>query len=383
MPNPLSGIISKGIDLSNVFDPLGTATKAPDVGIISAQGIDISNMFLPLTQAGTRPITTGLTGYYSGGIDLRAIFGLAPLADLKLFLQRQQLVSCQTVITLTANVQGTIPGHVFFWEQRTGTPVVFLEAVNQLSTSFTQTATKDDKVFRFYIDKGLPTEIHQDILITAISQEPLQIPTSSAYSLTGGLPTEKARAFLSMPAPGYAANGSYVKDNSYEALMWTAPNLNKNLIGQQVRLINTGNVTDGPILAPDTNWMQVIDGTAYQIDSLFSMGSGRYKVTYLGGRATYAGALKTTTFDTWEGLSIPTSAFLNLTSTITTRTIIQRLPTDNLFNSRAQAYFSMVSISTTRTLTTRLASDTFNLNVTNANFSNIKTVTDRHIISIG
>ena len=82
------------------------------------------------------------------------------------------IVSCNDIVTLTADITGDLTGHTVVWDQISGTPVIWLENQDQISVMFQQpTAIRDDKVFRFYIDKDTPYQVYYDTLVTAVPTE--------------------------------------------------------------------------------------------------------------------------------------------------------------------------------------------------------------------
>lgn len=90
-----------------------------------------------------------------------------------------QVTVCDTTVSMTATVIGDLTGHTIVWEQISGTAVTWITPLDQLSVSYT-TATFDDKVFRFYIDKGAAGEQFDDVNIFGA-------PTFQYY---GGLPDQ-------------------------------------------------------------------------------------------------------------------------------------------------------------------------------------------------
>lgn len=72
---------------------------------------------------------------------------------------------CGTInITLTARVNGDLFNHTLWWEQVSGNPVNWLSPRDQLTVDVSYPAS-DDKVFRFYIDKGTSREQYADVTI--------------------------------------------------------------------------------------------------------------------------------------------------------------------------------------------------------------------------
>lgn len=90
-------------------------------------------------------------------------------------------VTCSDVVTLSARVSGDLTGHTFEWSQLSGAPVTWLESVNQTDVMFQQPSIRDDKIFRFTIDKGTAVAKYKDILVTAVSTDTIK----SSLSHTG------------------------------------------------------------------------------------------------------------------------------------------------------------------------------------------------------
>lgn len=61
---------SNGNDFDDIFEPIGSATKAANVGY-SIAGVDISNRYYPLSAGGSSPAPVG---YSKAGTDLSQIF---------------------------------------------------------------------------------------------------------------------------------------------------------------------------------------------------------------------------------------------------------------------------------------------------------------------
>lgn len=61
---------SNGTDFDDIFEPIGSETKAANVGY-AISGVDISNRYYPLSAGGSSP---SITGYRRNGTDLNQIF---------------------------------------------------------------------------------------------------------------------------------------------------------------------------------------------------------------------------------------------------------------------------------------------------------------------
>ena len=98
------------------------------------------------------------------------------------------VVTCEEIITLYSGLVGNPTGHTFEWEQQTGTPVEWLEDRFQQDVMFRQPGNvRDDKVFRLYIDRGLPYSQEFTVLVTAVPTE--FVPVTTTYRDSSGVPT--------------------------------------------------------------------------------------------------------------------------------------------------------------------------------------------------
>ena len=405
-----SGITSNGVDLDLIFDPIQGLPVA-NTGYITSAGVDIATLYYSATSPGA--VIQTPTGLKVNGVDLNQIFAKAPLQSLDIGLSRLQLVSCQNIITLDATIVGNTTGYTFLWVQQSGTPVTFLEPVNQESTTFMQTTIKDDKLFTFYVNYGLPSQISKNILVTLVSQDPIFAPLTNGLVITGSstsllnkisLPnspyavvpsfntipvgyyapaTNNAgySTFLTMPGVGFTAKGTAQFNNSYEAIMWTVPN-NLLITGLLIKTVTNGIYSLGLNVAKNVNYTNVISGVGYQINTVIMQGNNKIIVTGPIGKAVYSG---NATVDTWEALPVlGTVANLNLTKAITTRTLEELNNLDNFKLSTSAANLTLSSTYTTRTLE-ELAhvNDNFKLNFIVASTHITKSVTVPGIISIG
>lgn len=77
----------------------------------------------------------------------------------------------QTNLTLTATVVGDLTGHTTLWERIDG-PSASVGTPNNLSTPIVLSTIGPDYTFRFWIDKGTPFELYDDVKVfTTIKSE--------------------------------------------------------------------------------------------------------------------------------------------------------------------------------------------------------------------
>jgi len=74
-------------------------------------------------------------------------------------------VACGSIVSLTGivDIPENLPGHAILWEQVAGVDVV-LSATDTITTSYTF-VERSDKVFRLWIDKGLPEQQFKEVSI--------------------------------------------------------------------------------------------------------------------------------------------------------------------------------------------------------------------------
>lgn len=141
-------------------------------------------------------------------------------ANVLLSVQTLMIVSCDTVITLAATVTGSLANRTVEWVQMSGTTVNWLESRYQVSAMFTQSLVRDDKVFRFYIDRGRTTEMYQDVLVTAVPRDTLPDITP-VVAVTGlkYVASEMSTGLISIPA--LSPIGTSSVNNTLRMLTWT------------------------------------------------------------------------------------------------------------------------------------------------------------------
>ena len=86
---------------------------------------------------------------------------------------------------------------------------------------FRQPTQRDDKVFRFYMDRGLSTEVTKDVLVTSVGREIAHVALSNVSALQSWSTTEQPVSFL--VSPGFSPYGSVTVNNAKRLLSWTNP----------------------------------------------------------------------------------------------------------------------------------------------------------------
>ena len=133
------------------------------------------------------------------------------------------LVSCDINITLNAIVIGDLTGHTVEWAQLSGPPVVWLENIHQLSVMFEQPQIRNDKVFRFYIDKGTKDEIYREVLVTSVARDIVSFTSlASNYAVQHEWVSEEQVTGLKI-LPGLSAYGVATLNNTIHSLLWSNP----------------------------------------------------------------------------------------------------------------------------------------------------------------
>lgn len=187
-----------------------------------------------------------------------------PSTPFLILLDQLMIVSCDDIITLNATVQK--PGS-YLWEQLSGTTVIWLSPTDELSAIFQQTLIRDDKVFRFWVNKNTPSEAYSDVLVTAVPREyiPALNPTVGAY-IQPYADTEVARAVM---VPGTSAEGAVSLNNPLRGITF-ADLTGSGIVGYKVYDV-TGGVTETQIGAfnpPARSFMDVPGLASYRVDAI-------------------------------------------------------------------------------------------------------------------
>ena len=227
-----------------------------------------------------------------------------PTSKLKIVVDSVQLVTCQDVITLNAQIITDGLLHTYEWVQISGTPVTFVGDTHQQMVVFHQAAIRDDKVFRFYVDKGQTTEQSKDVLVTTVSRDPMpQLMTSIVASSFIGwndtvIPTGQ-------PQAGSNGNGSITLNNNNRSIVWPLNATIANIIGiRVVQIINGMDVVLADVMRPLRSFNNIVAGNLYRLDYIIQYAPKLTKI--ITGPLVSAGILPGyIELDTWEKFTIP------------------------------------------------------------------------------
>lgn len=142
------------------------------------------------------------------------------LNNMSLRVDSTLTVTCDDIITLNAAVVGEYDNITVIWEQISGTPVIWLEEQNQFTVLFQQPAQRDDKVFRFTVNKGRRDEKWAEILVTAIPTDRL-ITSTNSFNQTGVASKSININNMSALIPAFKPSGSQVKNDIDRAVLLT------------------------------------------------------------------------------------------------------------------------------------------------------------------
>ena len=147
-----------------------------------------------------------------------------------------QAALCSVNNTLEATVIGDTEGHTFLWEQMSGNPIVWTSPTDQLLVTYNNpSAIYDDKVFRFWIDKGKPDQQYDEITVfgTPTAKAVFNYGSDQAtYASLGSTYNCRApEASMSLTFIGSPQEGSESDESSF-ALMWGLPECDSDEILQ-------------------------------------------------------------------------------------------------------------------------------------------------------
>ena len=193
---------------------------------------------------------------------------------------------CDVEYTLSATVIGELDGHSMLWEQIDGTAVTFTTPIDQLSVTYTQT-TFDNKVFRFYVDKGTASQRFDDVTVFGS-------PTDSTHNkLTTGnaaITTNQVVLKVVSPLPDSIHPGIVEcrgTTQNHPKLVWNVEQL--TTVSNISQIINyaverrdnsTGVWTTENIITPPYNMYPPIASNSYRVAATVVLDNGVIDVIY-------------------------------------------------------------------------------------------------------
>jgi hypothetical protein len=307
-------------------------------------------------------------------------------AGLTIVLAKMQLVSCQDIVTLDAQITGTAQGHhTYKWTQISGSPVLWLEPQNQLSTTFQQPALKDDKVFRFTLDKNTPWEQHADILVTLISLDPLPVVTGRGFSARLGTDAQLIQPpFTIEPGLTTPSQGVVVNNPSLMVTFGSPLDMLYNVGTLPIKLDDGHTPIPGSVLPPGVNYLPGLTaGDIYEFDSLTN--NHGFKSKLPGPKVTVLAPANNATVMEYLDIGLATKG-LNVTK-VTTMFSIE---TANQDQPDVLSFpITTLGVTATKAVITRsleqvsATSDSLSLPIINQGMTHTKVVTQSSHSSIG
>lgn len=149
-------------------------------------------------------------------------------ASTQIILEQVMLVACNDIITLNARVMDTSnQPHTYFWEQISGTPVQWLEDQHQLMVMWRQPTDTSEKVFRFWLDRGTAFEKYQDVLVTTLNRDPINLPTIGDEVVVRQNWSDSQiiadSSIGSMPSPRINNPDGVIVNSQIRSISWTNP----------------------------------------------------------------------------------------------------------------------------------------------------------------
>lgn len=146
------------------------------------------------------------------------------LSFLSFYVDSVLPVTCNDIVTLNAILNGDPTGYTFEWVQMSGTPVIWLEDRDQTVVMFQQPVLRDDKVFRFYLNKGKSTERYKEVLVTAVPTDNYFLSQTKVYSScsVSALGSPSIISY-SLNIPVYRPPGSEAISDPQRAVLYNRP----------------------------------------------------------------------------------------------------------------------------------------------------------------
>jgi len=202
-------------------------------------------------------------------------------------------VTCDNIVTLNAVIIGDPTGHTFLWTQITGTPVTWLENQDQTTVMFQQTVTRDDKVFRFTLDKGTFIEKNYEILVTAVPTDVIKTTLPRPLVMSSETSNNNTDFTITAFLPVFRLAGSEVLNDTNRSFLVSASELSlgKMPVFNVVKYLN-GVSTVEQTVTFDYKGQKIVSGlntnTSYRLDNYNGgyANEGGYKslseMTFLG-----------------------------------------------------------------------------------------------------
>jgi hypothetical protein len=147
---------------------------------------------------------------------------------IELYLERLQIVSCDTIVTLNAFIPNEDPNNRYQWVQLSGLIVTWLTPTNEITATFEQTLVRDDKLFRLYVNQGSDNETFADILVTAIPRDNIphikESPRFYTQAYQGESYADESVAIAKL-IPGISPEGTVSVNNPFRGVQYNLPTL--------------------------------------------------------------------------------------------------------------------------------------------------------------
>lgn len=166
-------------------------------------------------------------------------------------------------VILTAVVNESLDNHSILWEQILGSAVTWISPQDQLEAEF-QILLVDDKIFRFWIDKGTQYETFKDVFVFAKSTE--RVSFNSTIRLYQSNPTYIISTLPSLKLieqiEQYDTNNQLVLDSPYTELRFDrSMNTDISSSFELERLISSNLFLDGTDLLKTQNTISIVDNS--------------------------------------------------------------------------------------------------------------------------
>lgn len=181
------------------------------------------------------------------------------LPPIDVTIDASLLSMCEYVITVTPTINAPadeILKHTFMWEQVTGGSVTF--DANVLTLSFARPASQEDRLFRFWSDRGTPQAQHHDVLVSFTPRSVAACSVSGGVHANGnisgaeivGVASELPTAVYVYPSNDGAFDGSSI------TLYWTLSGdagltkvvVEQNTTGEYVAVHTSTSVTGDSVI---------------------------------------------------------------------------------------------------------------------------------------